>query len=199
MLVTDNVELVCPARLNKCGAQAGHSKVSRLTGKCLAISTKTCHLVALNTWSNTSYDTGKTITDAKYMYKIDTGRPFKIYRQYVFSNYCFLPSMVWICGSVYKSPTPCTSTTIISCPDLSNVKWLNAWGVCLHCLLSSTKPELELYFIYSPCKSGEHRTKIHGGGWFNESKCQSGTYWLIILQYQQKNSILLKTTMWKLG
>ena len=64
-LVTYNVELAGTARLNECGSQAGHSKVSRLTGK-------TCHLVALNTWSTTSYDTGKTITEAKYMYEIDT-------------------------------------------------------------------------------------------------------------------------------
>ena len=33
--------------------------------------------------------------------------------------------------SIKRSPTPWTSTTIISCPDLSNVKRLKAWGVCL--------------------------------------------------------------------
>ena len=69
-MVTYNVELAGPARLNECGSQAGHSKASRLAGKCMAISAKTCHLVALDTWSTTSYDTGKTITDAKYVYKL---------------------------------------------------------------------------------------------------------------------------------
>ena len=37
-----------------------------------------------------------------------------------------MPSDVCIWGSVHKSSTPCTSTTIKRWLDLSNVKWLNA-------------------------------------------------------------------------
>mmetsp|Transcript_18157 Transcript_18157/g.57015 ORF Transcript_18157/g.57015 Transcript_18157/m.57015 type:complete len:259 (-) Transcript_18157:307-1083(-) len=72
------------------------------------------------------------------------------------------PSRVWICGSVKRSPTPWTSTTIRSPAVSQKVKWLNACGVARQGVSSSsttpeTKPKLSLCFRKSPATKASMR------------------------------------------